>query len=247
MNKKTVDSLVLIGVVNRCKDLEIIFNRHWYRIPVKYAPKRRPGYIAFYQTHIFGKEGKTVQYYARIKSSSVARRTDLLPEEKNHARAKEYYYKFELGKIRSTPCPVRNISRQRISFGFTSLSKLQKSKRICQLFDINPIEDIMRRVLKRKGIRAVHEHCLIENKHCRYRLDFAVFCRHGKIALECDNEKSHSTPACRLKDKKRDHYLSRRGWFVLRLRGKQIKDNINSCLKQIEQTIDKLGGLKKPL
>ena len=37
--------LVLVGVVNRRKDLEIALNEHWYRIPVKYAPKRKANFL----------------------------------------------------------------------------------------------------------------------------------------------------------------------------------------------------------
>lgn len=243
MLKKISNPLVLVGVVNRPKDLKIILNRHWYRIPMKYTPKRRPGYLAFYQTHVFGKEGKAIRYYAPVKSCSIARRLKLLPEEKDHPRAGEYYHKFNLGKVKQPDHIIRNNSRRRISFGFTTLTKLQQSEQICQLFDIIPLEDIMRQTLKKKGIEAVQEYCLMENGRCRYRLDFAIFCRHGKIALECDNEKWHSTPARRLTDSQRDRYLASRGWVVIRLPGKQIQRDIGPGLKGIEKTIDGLGGL----
>lgn len=242
MDKERTNSLVLVGVLNRQKDLESLLKGHWYRIPTKQAPRRRPAYLAFYQTRVFGKYGKVIRYYALIKSSSLLRRAKLLPREKDHPRAQEYYYKFNLSEVRRTRHIIRNSSRRRISFGFTTLAKLQQSKQICQLFDIVPAEDIMRQAFQERGIKAIHEYCLMENNRCRYRLDFALFCRQGKIALECDNEKWHSTPARWAKDRERDRYLTRHGWVVVHLPGQQIQKDTNSCLKKVDKIIDELGG-----
>lgn len=243
MDKKRNNFLVLVGVLNRQKDLEGVLKRHWYRIPAKHTPRRRPAYLAFYQTRVFGKYGKAIRYYAPIKSSSLLRRIKLLPEEKDHPRAREYYYKFNLSKVRRTPHVIRNSSRRRISFGFTTLAKLQQSKQIGQLFDLIPAEDIMRQAFQERRIKAIHEYCLMENNRCRYRLDFALFCRQGKIALECDNEKWHSTSACRAKDRERDRYLTGHGWVVVHLTGQQIEKDTNSCLKKINKIITELGGV----
>ena len=237
------DSQVLVGVVNRQKDLDIAINRHWYRIPARHVPKRQPAYLAFYQTRVFGKEGKAIRYYAVVRSSSVVQRLKLLPDEKKHLRAREYYYKFNIGKVLRTPKIIHNDSRRRISFGFTTLAKLRNSERICQLFDIVPLEDIMRQKFQRSGLKAVHEHCLMEGGRCRYRLDFAIFCRRGKIALECDNEKWHATPGCRFKDRERDRYLRKHGWVIFRLPGREIQKDIDGCLERVKKIINELGGI----
>lgn len=242
MSSNRKKTLVLVGVINRQKDLDIAINRHWYRIPAKHIPKRLPAYLAFYQTRVFGREGKAVRYYAEVKSSSVVRRLKLLPDEKKHCRGREYYYKFNIGRVLRTPKIIHNDSRRRISFGFTTLAKLRSSERICQLFDIVPIEDIMRQRFQRSGLRAVHEHCLMEGGRCRYRLDFAIFCKRGKIALECDNEKWHSTSCRRLKDRERDRYLRKHGWVVLRFPGSEIQKDINGCLKKVKKIVNELGG-----
>ena len=75
------EKLVLVGVVNRKKDLEIARKEHWYRIPLKHVPKRKAKYLALYQTRVFDKEGKAINYYASIKSSSLRKRNELLPDE----------------------------------------------------------------------------------------------------------------------------------------------------------------------
>ena len=243
MRSKSTNFLVLVGVIRRQKDLDIAIKKHWYRIPLKYAPRRFPAYIAFYQTRTFGKEGKVLRYYAPVKSSTVVQRIRLLPDEKEHPRADKYYYKFRLGKVRRTPRIIHNDSRRRVSFGFTTVEKLRKSERICQLFDIVPLEDIMRKSLRKRKLSAVHEYCVMEDGRCRYRLDFAIFCKHGKIALECDNEKWHLTPKCRVGDRERDRYLKRCGWVVLRLPGRDIKESMNDCLRRVEKAVNRLGGI----
>ena len=61
---------MLIGVVRRKKDLEIILKKHLYRIPLKHCPVQKFDYIAFYGTSLLGKEGKAINYYARVKRVS---------------------------------------------------------------------------------------------------------------------------------------------------------------------------------
>lgn len=235
--------LVLMGVVNRKKDLEIALNKHWYRIPVKYAPKRKANFLAIYQTRTFGKEGKSINYYATIKHSSLTSRRELLPEEKSHPRANQPYYKLHLGPLKQLPRKIRNKSRRRINFGFTTLRKLFKSSEISQLFDIKPLEAIMEKLLKRNKIKAIDEYLLMDKGRCRYRLDFAIFCRKGKIDVECDNEKWHCLQSQKIKDRKRDLYLKRYGWTIPRFEGARIMNNPNCCIKVLKKTIRRLGGL----
>lgn len=237
------NKVVLVGVVNRKKDLKIILNEKWYRIPVKYAPKKKAKFLAIYQTKIFGEEGKAINYYADIKSWSIFPRKELLPDEKEHPKAEQLYYKIQLGPIKKLPKRIKNTSRRRISFGFTTIEKLLKSKEVSQLFDIPPIELIMGKILKKNNIKAIKEYLFAKNRK-RYFLDFAIFCKKGKIDLECDNEKWHSLSIQRKKDKERDVYLKKCGWIVLRFPGKEIITNPANCVKTLKKTINKLGGLK---
>lgn len=234
--------LVLVGVVNRKKDLEAVLEKRWYRIPVRHAPKRRPDFVAFYQTLAFGREGKAICYYAPVKKFSVATRQKLLPEERNHPRAGNRYYKVELGPPKKTPRRIENRSRRRISFGFTTLGKLLKAAEVSHLFGISPIEEMMRKALRRRRIPASHEYCVMHRRRCRYRLDFAIFCKKGKIAVECDSEKWHLQKAQRIRDRARDCWLKSRGWTVLHFSGTDIRDDLNDCIAVIKRTVRKLGG-----
>ena len=62
-------------------------------------------------------------------------------------------------------------------------------------------------------------------------------------SLECDDPKWHSQPKQRKKDKKRDRWLKKRGWTILRFGREEIKNNPESCVKILKQTIQNLGGL----
>jgi very-short-patch-repair endonuclease len=237
------DKIVLVAVVGRLKDLTIARRDRWYRIPVGKAPRRRPDYVAFYQTSAFGADGKAVRFYAPVRSISTVSRRRLLSDEKNHPRSGDRYLKLDLGPVRTTPRIIRNRTRRRVTFGFTTLGKLKRASEICQLFDISPVEEIMRRHLLRSGIPASHEHCVMDRKRLRYRLDFAVFCRKGRLAVECDNEKWHLSRRQRVRDCRRDKWLARRGWTVLRFPGTMIRNDPEGCVKTVKAAIRKLGGV----
>jgi len=228
---------VLIGVVRRKKDLGIILKKHYYRIPLRHCPIQKFDYIAFYETSRLGEEGKAINYYARLKTKSEAKRVELLPDEPEHPRAEETYRVYHLGKIQRTQKRIENRSRRRISFGFTTWEKLLHSEEISQLFDIPPLEDIMTKELKRRKINVYREYPLRLGRN-RYRLDFAIISQQNKIDVECDNEKWHLQPSQRQKDRIRDNALKRMGWIVLRFKGQKILKDVAGCVDRIEKALE---------
>ena len=239
------DKIVLVGVVKDWRDLNILLKENWYRIPVAHAPTRRFDYLAFYQPALFGRPGKCIRYYARVLNYQTIKRKDLLPAESNHLRAHEYYLLVRVGKVKKLPRPIRNIIPRRISFGFTTLNRLLKSRDILQLYNITPTEQITEDGLSRAGIRAIAKYYVSSGKK-RYCLDFAVFCRQGAIAIECDNKKAHSSLRQREKDRiKKNVFLRRRGWLVIRLPEHDIVSDLAGCIVRIRKAIRKLGGLIK--
>lgn len=236
---------VLVAVVGREKDLDLARRDRWYRIPVRHAPRRKADYLALYQTAAFGARGRAIRYFASVRSVSAAIRRRLLPDEKSHPRAAGCYLKLSLGPLRKTPHVIRNKTRRRMTFGFTTLDKLRGATEVCQLFDISPVEEIMRRLLERARIPVSHEYCVMERKRLRYRLDFAVFCRKGRLAVECDNERFHQSKRQRIRDRRRDRWLSRRGWTVLRLPGAAVRDDPKGCVRKVRAAVRKLGGVRR--
>jgi hypothetical protein len=250
------DKIVLVGVVKGKRDLNILLKENWYRIPVRYAPKRRFDYLAFYQpTSFFGRRGKRIQYYAPVLDYKVIKRSDLLPEELEHPRAKDYYLKIQVGKAKKLARPIRNIIPRRISFGFTTLSHLLKSKDILQLYNVTPTEPMVEDGLKEAKIRTIPQYYVKpphqifgsggKGKRKRFFLDFAIFCQKGKVAIECDNKKVHSLPSQKKKDKIKNAFLRKYGWTVIRLPEDDIVSDLPGCIKRIKKEVGKLGGLKK--
>lgn len=75
------DRVVLTGVLKDKCDLKILLQKHWYRIPVFYLPKKKFKYIAFYQPAVFGRKGKRIEYYARVARRKIIKRIELLPKK----------------------------------------------------------------------------------------------------------------------------------------------------------------------
>lgn len=232
---------VLVSVLKNKSDLRILLKDNWYRIPMAFLPKRKFTYLAFYQPALFGRLGKRIRYYARVLSSKTVKRIDLLPKERNHPRAHDYYLRIELAWIKKLARPIRNIIPRRVSFGFTTLKSLLKAGDILELYGISPTEQIVDRGLNRLGIKTKKEFSVSKGGK-RYRLDLAVFCRNGRIAIECDNRKAHSSSAQIDKDKMKDKFLKRHGWHIIRLTERDIIERLDYCLGLVARAIDKLGG-----
>ena len=235
LQKKKDEVIVLIGVLKNRRDLSILLKKKWYRIPILHAPRRKADYIAFYQPSTFGKSGQCIRYYARIKSCDIVKRKWILPEESDHIHSDEDYFKINFSKIQKLSRPIINRNRTRISFGFTTLEKLQKARAVMELFDIPPTEEMVADALAKRRIRFSREHIFTLANRKKYRLDFAIFCRNGPLNIECDGEKWHSRRCQKLKDLARDRDLKREGWTILRLKEKDIVNNLGKCVERIEK------------
>ncbi len=242
MKNHTKDQIVLVGVLRDKRDLNILLTENWYRIPAAYAPRRQFNWLAFYQPALFGCQGKLIQYYARVLNHQTVKRSDLLPDELSHPRVRDYYFRLRVGKVKKLPRPIRNIIPRRVSFGFTTLNRLLKSKDILQLYNVAPTEQLVGDGLRRAGIKAIAQNRVLGGKK-RYCLDFSVFCKQGLIAIECDNKKAHSSSGQREKDRIKNAFLRRRGWLVIRLPEDDIVSNLRGCIIRIKKAVRKLGGL----
>jgi len=240
--KEAKNKAVLVGVLKNKRDFEILLKEHWYRIPKKHLPRGKFKYLAFYQPALFGRLGKRIIYYARVLSYRTARRETLLPNESGHPKAKEDYLRIRVGKLNKLARPIKNTSPRRISFGFTTLPRLLCAKNILQLYDVAETEEVIRKKLRGAGAKAVPQYWVSDAKK-RYRLDFAIFCKRGQIAIECDNLKAHSGVKQHQRDSEKDEFLRERGWNILRFGEEDIVSRVDICLKKITGLIKKQGGL----
>jgi len=235
------NKIVLVGVLKNKRDLDILLHQNWYRIPAAHLPTRPFKYLAFYQPAIFGSQGKRIKYYARVLNKKVVKRIKLLSQEPHHPRAQDYYCRLTVGPIQELAQPIRNIIPRRIIFGFIDLSHLLKSKDILHLYGVAPIEQMVENGLKQVGIKTAPQYPLAINKK-RFRLDFAVFCQNGKIAIECDNKKAHASRAQKQKDKIKNAALRQAGWTVIRLPEAKIISDLPGCLARVTKAIHRLKG-----
>jgi len=88
-------------------------------------------------------------------------------------------------------------------------------------------EKLMEVALKKAGLDPAFQ--FSDGNRYGYVIDFAL--PKEKILIECDGEKYH--PLNNSHDKRRDVYFSRKGWKILRFRGKEIENSIDGCLEKI--------------
>jgi hypothetical protein len=133
---------VLVAVMNNPRDLEIARTQSWYRIPIKRAPARvGADYLAFYLTGAFPPQQRhRIVYYAPIHAYRLATRAELLPDEPDHPRAQERYFKVEIGALRELACPVVSLRLRRITFIATTLDRLLHAREINELW-LRPRDD----------------------------------------------------------------------------------------------------------
>ncbi|PIU17711.1 MAG: hypothetical protein COT18_12575 [Elusimicrobia bacterium CG08_land_8_20_14_0_20_59_10] len=242
--KPAPEKTALIAVIKAPRDLEIAARDHWYRIPLKKAPKRYFTHIAFYQPACFKPCGKRIEYYAKVAGCSTGRREDLLPGEPAHPAARRLYLRYSLGPLLKLPAAVLNTSGSRIFFGYAPLKRLARAGDVLAVFNVFSLENIMCRALKAAGLEFLREHVILRAAKVKYRLDFAIFCKRGKLDIECDGRGWHSAPAQRARDGRRDKWLQRSGWITLRFGGHEVLCNLPGCLREIRTAIKNLGGIR---
>lgn len=115
-------SIILVGVMPAQRDLEIARLLGWYRIPLRRAPKViNVEYIAFYQTGAFGRQQRwQIGYYAEVRGHELTTRVELFKDQADHPRAREEYYKLQLGPLCPLSRPIPAAGWKRITFFYTT-------------------------------------------------------------------------------------------------------------------------------
>ena len=127
-------SLILVCLVPTPRDLEIARLLGWYRIPLRTSPKVvAVDYLAFYQPSAFGDRGGQIEYVARVNGHELTTRAELLKEEADHPRAREEYYKLQLGSLERLPHPIAAEKWKRLTFLYTTGEYLLKAKNLNDL------------------------------------------------------------------------------------------------------------------
>jgi hypothetical protein len=114
-------SLILVCLVPEPRDMEIARLLGWYRIPLRTAPKVVfVDYLAFYQPGSFGDRGGEIESIAPVLGHELTTRAELLRDEPDHPRAREEYYKIQIGALEKLPHPIAAGKWKRLTFLYTT-------------------------------------------------------------------------------------------------------------------------------
>jgi very-short-patch-repair endonuclease len=245
--KGVPEKTVLVAVVKKPEDLETVLRKRWYRIPVKSAPPllrdQKVRYLAFYQNRSFGEAGCRIEWYGQISGFKVAKRKELLPSEKSHPRANEFYFKLELSKLRKLEKPILSKRKRPIVFIPTTTLKLLHATEINDLFSDSLLEEALWVALKAQQIEAERQYFVGRSPNL-FALDFALFCRSQNLDVECDGDLYHADPVRVKRDRKRNNILASLGWLSLHFGKEDILTCRADTINRIKMTVNKLGGLQ---
>jgi len=247
--KKTETKELLVALLPKKTALKRLKNEGWYHIPVENAPKRwAPELIAFFQGKVFGdEEAYKVRYYGEIEQIDIVPRKELFRTAKrNQFKAERLYYRIQLKELKMRYRPIISYRPRRIVFLPTTLEKFENAEQINDLFDGSPLEDLLWKGLKAISVLAERQWKIVVQKK-NYFLDFAIFCKNGKLAVETDGYTYHYDDRNQIDyDTWRRNEIELDDWRFLHYTSKQVKDNWLPYLGQIEQKISQLGGLEEP-
>ncbi|MBK9209901.1 MAG: hypothetical protein IPL71_17065 [Anaerolineales bacterium] len=116
------------------RDMEIARLLGWYRIPLRTAPKVvAVDYLAFYQPSAFAERGGQIEFIAQVRGHELTTRGELLRDEKDHPRAKEEYYKIQLGGLEKLQEPIKTDKWKRLTFLYSTGEYLHNAKTLNDL------------------------------------------------------------------------------------------------------------------
>jgi len=126
--------LILVCLLPTLRDFEIARLLGWYRIPLRTAPKVvAVDQLAFYQPSAFGDRGGQIEYIAQVRGHELTTRGELLKDEADHPRAKDEYYKIQIGAMEKLKEPVKSEKWKRLTFLYTTGEYLLKAKSLNDL------------------------------------------------------------------------------------------------------------------
>jgi hypothetical protein len=146
-------ALILVAVMPSVKDLEIARLLGWYRIPLRFAPKViNVDFLAFYQTGAFGKDRHwQIASFAAVRGNELTTRAELIQGEPEHPRAKEEYYKIQLGPLQFLDQPIRSEKWRRVTFFYTTGEYFACAKNIHDLIVQPDQREVLWKSLKERA------------------------------------------------------------------------------------------------
>jgi hypothetical protein len=179
------DAPALVAVVNNPADLLRAQREGWYRIPLAHAPPRMGAdFLAFYQTAAFPPEERwAVRWVAAVRGYRLTTRRELLPEQADHPRADQRYYRVDLSELWPLPRPVPSRRLRRIAFIRTTIGRLLEAEEINDLWLQSSARERLWQAIKQAGLADAVEREYPLAEGLPYVADFAVFGEVERVAL----------------------------------------------------------------
>jgi hypothetical protein len=151
----TNTELVLVCVLPAPRDFEIARLLGWYRIPLRTAPKVvAVDRLAFYQPSSFGESGGRIEFTAPVGGHELTTRAELLKDEANHPRAREEYYKIQLGGLERLSRPIMADQWKRLTFLYTTGEYLQNAETLNDLVVTSDERAVLWRSLRERALNS---------------------------------------------------------------------------------------------
>lgn len=227
------DARVLVVVMNNQRDFAIARDEGWYRIPVNRAPQQvGADYLAFYMTRVFGGERWTIPYLASVLRYRLVRRRDLLPEEADHPRADEWYYKVELGPMRRLPRPIPSRRFRRVTFIPTTLERLLNAEEINDLWLHTDVQEQLHAAFKERYLPVEYHYTVAEGEG-PYEADVAIPCVDGGVAIQLGRGRGESPD------------IFGEGWDVLHIPPERALEDLESAVERVLDEVREHGGVRR--
>lgn len=149
-------SFILVAILPSQRDLDIARLLGWYRIPLKSAPKVVDvDYLAFYQTSAFGAEHRwQIEAFAEVRGHELTTRAELFHDEPDHPRAREEYFKVQIGPLQMLPSPILAGSWKRLTFLYTTGRQFVEAHTLNELVVRSEEREFLWRALRERAARA---------------------------------------------------------------------------------------------
>ena len=148
--------LVLVAYIPTPHDLEIARVLGWYRIPLRTAPKVvAVDWLAFYQPASFGKAHQwRIEAAAPVLGHELTTRGELFKDQQEHPRAKDEYFKLQLGPLMALPRPVLADSWKRLTFLYTTGERLLSAETLKELTVHDEERDVLWQALRERALQS---------------------------------------------------------------------------------------------
>ena len=144
--------LILVCLLPTPRDMEIARLLGWYRIPLRTAPKVvAVDYLAFYQPSAFAERGGKIEFVAPVRGHELTTRAELLKDEADHSRAREEYYKIQIGSLEKLKEPINADKWKRLTFLYSTGEYLLHAKTINDLVVAGDERQVLWRSLRERA------------------------------------------------------------------------------------------------